>query len=67
MLGITCPTLVVRGGRSDMFLDDDAQKLANALSNGRWVRIENAGHTVQGDQPLALVSAIREFLLEVGS
>jgi pimeloyl-ACP methyl ester carboxylesterase len=62
MLKITCPTLVVRGGRSDMFLDDDAQKLADALSNGRWVRIENAGHTVQGDQPLALVNAIREFL-----
>jgi pimeloyl-ACP methyl ester carboxylesterase len=58
---VTCPTLVVRGARSDMFLDEDAQKLAATLHNGRWIRIENASHTVQGDQPLALVNAIRNF------
>jgi esterase len=59
---ITCPTLVVRGGRSDMFHDADAEKLAAALHSGRWVRIEDASHTVQGDQPLALLRAIRIFL-----
>jgi pimeloyl-ACP methyl ester carboxylesterase len=59
---IMCPTLVVRGGRSDMFLDEDAAKLAAALRDGRWVRIEDATHTVQGDQPVALVKAIRDFL-----
>lgn len=59
---IACPTLVVRGGRSDMFHDEDAAKLAATLHNGRWIRIEDASHTVQGDQPLALANAIREFL-----
>jgi pimeloyl-ACP methyl ester carboxylesterase len=59
---ITCPTLVVRGGRSDMFLDEDAAKLAAVLHDGRWIQIENASHTVQGDQPLALLTAIRDFL-----
>lgn len=59
---ITCPTLVVRGGRSDMFYDEDAAKLAATLPHGRWIKIDNASHTVQGDQPLALLTAIRKFL-----
>lgn len=63
---ITCPTLVVRGGRSDMFHDEDAEKLAATLADGRWIRIEDASHTVQGDQPLALVQAVREFLRTLG-
>jgi pimeloyl-ACP methyl ester carboxylesterase len=48
-----------------MFHDTDAQKLAASLHDGRWVRIENASHTVQSDQPVALVAAIREFLASV--
>jgi pimeloyl-ACP methyl ester carboxylesterase len=59
---IACPTLVVRGGRSDMFLDEDAAKVAATLADGRWVCIEDASHTVQGDQPIALVNAIKDFL-----
>lgn len=59
---ITCPTLVVRGGKSDVFFDEDAQKLANALPRGSWVRVEGAGHTVQGDQPKALLDELRRFL-----
>jgi esterase len=62
---VECPTLVVRGGTSDMFLDEDAAKLATALHNGRWLTIENASHTVQGDQPLALANAIRAFLRSI--
>jgi len=37
------------------------------LPDGRWVRIEGAGHTVQGDNPRQLVGAIRQFLGEVGA
>src|SRR5215207_9911924 len=48
---ISCPTLVVRGAQSDMFLDQDAEKLLERLPNGTIVRIDGAGHTVQGDQP----------------
>jgi esterase len=62
---VVCPTLVVRGGRSDLFHDEDAEKLVGALQNGRWVRIEQASHTVQGDQPMALVNAVRRFLAAV--
>jgi esterase len=64
---ITCPTLVVRGAESDVFYDEDADKLANSLPNGRWVKIPNAGHTVQGDNPRVLVEEFRSFLQQVGA
>jgi esterase len=62
LANVTCPTLVVRGGDSDVFHDEDAERLAAALPDGRWVRIPDAGHTVQGDNPKDLVAALREFL-----
>lgn len=58
---ITCPVLVVRGARSDVFHDEDASKLAQSLPRGEWVRIADAGHTVQGDNPKALVAELRRF------
>jgi pimeloyl-ACP methyl ester carboxylesterase len=62
---VACPTLVVRGAQSDVFHDEDADRLAKRLRKGRWVRIEGAGHTVQGDNPADLLVALREFLAEV--
>jgi len=62
---VTCPTLVVRGAQSDVFHDEDAERLAAALARGRWVRVENAGHTVQGDNPAGLLVELRTFLGEV--
>jgi pimeloyl-ACP methyl ester carboxylesterase len=62
---VECPTLVVRGAQSDVFHDEDAERLARRLPRGRWVRIEGAGHTVQGDNPADLLIALRGFLDEV--
>jgi pimeloyl-ACP methyl ester carboxylesterase len=59
---VTCPTLVVRGGESDVFHDEDAERLAAGLPDGRWVKIPKAGHTVQGDNPKDLAAALRDFL-----
>jgi pimeloyl-ACP methyl ester carboxylesterase len=59
---VACPTLIVRGGESEAFLDEDAAALASAMPDARWVRIDGAGHTVQGDRPVELVRAIRDFL-----
>jgi len=59
---VTCPTLVVRGALSDVFTDDAAEALARALPRGRWLRIEGAGHTVQGDNPAGLIAALRPFV-----
>jgi len=59
---ITCPTLVVRGGESDVFHEDDKERLVARLPDGRGVTVPRAGHTVQGDNPKDLVAELRRFL-----
>ncbi len=59
---VACPTLVVRGAESDVFHDEDAERLSTSLPDGRWIKIPKAGHTVQGDNPKELVAALRSFL-----
>ncbi len=59
---ITCPTLVVRGGESDVFHEEDGIRLAQRLPDGKFVTVPRAGHTVQGDNPKDLVAEIRRFL-----
>ena len=63
---IACPTLILRGALSEVLTDDGAEKFARSLPNGRWVRIENAGHNIQGDNPRGLLDALNPFLREIG-
>ena len=62
LANVTCPALVVRGAESDVFHQDDAERLAKNFPDGRQITIAQAGHTVQGDNPTDLVAALREFL-----
>jgi pimeloyl-ACP methyl ester carboxylesterase len=64
LANVTCPALVVRGAESDVFHQDDAERLAQNFPDGRQITIAQAGHTVQGDNPKDLVAALREFLGE---
>jgi pimeloyl-ACP methyl ester carboxylesterase len=64
---VACPALVVRGAQSEVFHDEDAERLAGRFRRGRWTRIEGAGHTVQGDNPAGLLVALREFLDDVAT
>src|SRR5579862_5105405 len=59
---IACPTLIVRGGESDVFHEEDGIRLAERLPDGRFVTVPRAGHTVQGDNPKDLVAELRRFL-----
>jgi pimeloyl-ACP methyl ester carboxylesterase len=61
---ITAPTLVVRGGVSNVLSQEIAEKEAAAIPNGRLVVIEGSGHPVPMDRPAELESAVREFLRE---
>jgi pimeloyl-ACP methyl ester carboxylesterase len=45
--------------------DESAASFASALPDGRWARVEDAAHTVQGDNPRGLVEALRPFLREI--
>ncbi len=56
---IDCPTLVLRGDRSDIFADETMQRMGQVIADCTTTTISNAGHLVQGDNPA-------EFLVEVG-
>jgi esterase len=62
---ITCPVLVVRGADSDVLTDAQAADFAAALPNGRWAKVQAAGHNVQSDNPRELVGVITEFLTDI--
>lgn len=59
---VTCPTLIVQGGLSDVFTTEDAQKLAAGFPRGRFAQVAEAGHTVQGDNPRVLAQTLSHFL-----
>ena len=63
--GISCPALIVRGALSDVLTDDSAERFAQSLRKGRWVRVENAGHNLQGDNPSGLIDVLLPFLREI--
>ena len=63
---IKCPALVVRGAVSDVLTDAAAEKFATSLPDGRWVRVDQAGHNVQGDNPRALLDAMLAFFGATG-
>jgi len=63
---VTCPVLVVRGAESEALSDSAAASFAASLPDGRWSRVQNAGHTVQGDNPRGLIEVLTRFLAEVG-
>jgi pimeloyl-ACP methyl ester carboxylesterase len=64
---ITCPVLVVHGARSELFSAEEAERIASLVPHGSWVTVEDAGHTVQGDNPYGLVQALRPFLADIGA
>jgi pimeloyl-ACP methyl ester carboxylesterase len=60
---ITMPTTLVRGANSFFVNDEDAEAFANAAPG--FVRthvVVDSGHSVQGDQPAALVEILRGVL-----
>jgi esterase len=61
---VSCPTLIVQGGLSDVFTAEDAQKLAAGFPYGHYAQVGEAGHTVQGDNPRALAQLLSQFLGE---
>jgi pimeloyl-ACP methyl ester carboxylesterase len=60
---ITMPTTLVRGADSFFVNDDDAAAFAaGAPGFQRTLVVPGAGHSVQGDQPRALVDILRDVL-----
>lgn len=60
---IQCPTLVLRGGRSDYLQPDMAEAMCRSNSHLKWHEIADAGHYVHDDQPQAFADQVLGFLL----
>jgi esterase len=60
---LTAPVTLVRGGSSPFVSDEDAAELTQRATHFRQAHVvENAGHSVQSDQPLALIELLRGVL-----
>ena len=59
---IDCPTLVVRGGDSDIFADETMRRMAQVIPACDTVTVPNAGHLVAGDNPVDFLVAVRKLL-----
>jgi pimeloyl-ACP methyl ester carboxylesterase len=59
---IRCPTLIIRGGESDILTPAAAKRLQAAIPQSRLVTVPGAGHSVMGDNPEGFASAVQEFL-----
>ena len=59
---IRCPTLIIRGGESDILTPEAAQRLQTAIPHSRLAVVPGAGHSVMGDNPAGFAAAVLEFL-----
>ena len=59
---IQCPTLIVRGGESDILSPQAAERLQAAIPNSQLSVVAGAGHSVMGDNPDGFAKAVQEFL-----
>jgi esterase len=56
------PTLLIVGSRSQVVDAADQVEFLRRQPDARVVTVDGAGHRVQGDQPLALATALESFL-----
>ena len=56
------PTLIVKGAGSPTVPDDVAQRMADALPNGRWVTVPDTGHAVHVENPSGFIAEVKPFL-----
>jgi pimeloyl-ACP methyl ester carboxylesterase len=60
---LTAPTTLVRGANSAFVNDKDADEFACTAPGFRGVHVvANSGHSVQSDQPVALIQILRDVL-----
>lgn len=59
---IAVPVMLVRGSRSPVVDDADVAEFTRRRPDDRVVVVEDAGHSIQGDQPLELARLVNTFL-----
>ena len=59
---VDCPSLVLRGSRSDVFAEETMTKMAQVMADCATETIKDAGHLVQGDNPVDFIVAAQGLL-----
>jgi pimeloyl-ACP methyl ester carboxylesterase len=59
---MACPTLLLRGSLSPVVGDEDVEEWRRRRPDDQVVVVDDAGHSIQGDQPLELARLIRSFV-----
>ena len=59
------PTLLVRGGRSELVGERHAREFLDMAPHARLVDVSGAHHMVAGDRNDAFAAAVLEFLSEL--
>lgn len=62
---LTIPTLLVRGGSSELITEAHARDFLALVPHARFADVTGAGHMVAGDQNDAFTNAITDFLQDV--
>ena len=62
---LQCPTLVVRGDKSDIIATETADNMIGRIPGGKLAIVENAGHLVMGDKPSGFERAVTAFIESV--
>ncbi|MCG3187056.1 MAG: 2-succinyl-6-hydroxy-2,4-cyclohexadiene-1-carboxylate synthase [Rhodocyclaceae bacterium] len=62
---LSLPTLLVRGGLSDILSEEGAQSFLRLCPQSEYVNVTDAGHMVAGDRNDIFASAVIEFLYRV--
>ncbi|HEX5367090.1 MAG TPA: alpha/beta hydrolase, partial [Acidimicrobiales bacterium] len=63
---LSLPTLLVRGRLSDMVSEEGARLFLQQCPHARYVDVADATHMVVGDRNDVFVTAVMEFLVEIG-
>lgn len=59
---VACPALVIRGEKSRVFWQEDAERVAATLPYGRWILAPGAGHNVHSENPRVIIDSVVELL-----
>lgn len=65
--GLVLPTLLVRGGMSNVLTEEGAQSFLRLCPKAEYVNVAEAGHMVAGDRNDIFAGAVLEFLSRVAS
>ena len=57
-------TMFIRGNQSSYILDSDFEHILSIFPNAQIKTVENSGHWVHAENPLAFLNVVKEFLLK---